>query len=149
MPDDLMRIEVAGENALIVYMGDTLSPCVADRVRFLDQQLRERLADQLVDTVPSYASVLVIYRPDRIRMEALQEHIEEFGRATSEPLAKEDGRLVTLPVWYGPEAGPDLMALAETNGLSPDEVVQRHHAREYRVYAIGFAPGFALSLIHI
>lgn len=143
MPDDLMRIEVAGENALIVYMGDTLSPCVADRVRFLDQQLRERLADQLVDTVPSYASVLVVYRPDRIRMEALQEHIEEFGRATSEPLAKEDGRLVTLPVWYGPEAGPDLMALAETNGLSPDEVVQRHHAREYRVYAIGFAPGFA------
>ena len=143
MPDDLMRIEVAGENALIVYMDDTLSPCVADRVRFLDQQLRERLADQLVDTVPSYASVLVIYRPDRIRMEALQEHIEEFGRATSEPLAKEDGRLVTLPVWYGPEAGPDLMALAETNGLSPDEVVQRHHAREYRVYAIGFAPGFA------
>ena len=143
MPDDLMRIEVAGENALIVYMGDTLSPCVADRVRFLDQQLRERLADQLVDTVPSYASVLVIYRPDRIRMEALQEHIEEFGRATSEPMAKEDGLLVTLPVWYGPEAGPDLMALAETNGLSPDEVVQRHHAREYRVYAIGFAPGFA------
>ena len=66
MPDDLMRIEVAGENALIVYMGDTLSPCVADRVRFLDQQLRKRLADQLVDTVPSYASVLVIYRPDRI-----------------------------------------------------------------------------------
>ena len=143
MPDDLMRIEVAGENALIVYMGDTLSPCVADRVRFLDQQLRERLAEQLVDTVPSYASVLVIYRPDRIRMEALQEHIEEFGRATSEPMAKEDGLLVTLPVWYGPEAGPDLMALAETNGLSPDEVVQRHHAREYRVYAIGFAPGFA------
>ena len=40
MPDDLMRIEVAGENALIVYMDDTLSPCVADRVRFLGQQLR-------------------------------------------------------------------------------------------------------------
>ena len=143
MPDDSMRIEVAGENALIVYLGDALSPVVADRVRWLDQQLRERLVDQLIDTVPSYASVLVIYRPDRIRMEALQEHIEEFGRATSEPMAKEDGLLVTLPVWYGPEAGPDLMALAETNGLSPDEVVQRHHAREYRVYAIGFAPGFA------
>ena len=83
MPDDSMRIEVAGENALIVYLGDALSPVMADRVRRLDQQLRERLADQLIDTVPSYASVLVIYRPDRIRMEALQEHIEEFGRATA------------------------------------------------------------------
>ena len=111
MPDDSMRIEVAGENALIVYLGDALSPVVADRVRWLDQQLRERLVDQLIDTVPSYASVLVIYRPDRIRMEALQEHIEEFGRATSEPMTKEEGRLVTLPVWYGPESGPDLAAV--------------------------------------
>ena len=143
MPDDSMRIEVAGENALIVYLGDTLSPVVADQVRWLDQQLRERLADQLIDTVPSYASVLVIYRPDRIRMEALQEHIEEFGRVTSEPMTREEGRLVTLPVWYGTESGPDLAALAESNGLSLDEVVRRHHARQYRVYAIGFAPGFA------
>ena len=143
MPDDSMRIEVAGENALIVYLGDALSPVVADRVRWLDQKLRERLADQLIDTVPSYASVLVIYRPDRIRMEALQEYIEEFGRATSDPMTKKEGRLVTLPVWYGTESGPDLAALAESNGLSLDEVVRRHHARQYRVYAIGFAPGFA------
>ena len=109
MPDDSMRIEVAGENALIVYLGDALSPVMADRVRRLDQQLRERLADQLIDTVPSYASVLVIYRPDRIRMEALREHIEEFGCATFAPLAKEGGSLVTLPVWYGAESGPDLV----------------------------------------
>ena len=143
MPDDSVRIKVAGENALIVYLGAAVSPAVADRVWRLDQQLRERLADQLIDTVPSYASVLVIYRPDRIRMEALQEHIEEIGRATSEPMTKEEGRLVTLPVWYGAEAGPDLKALAESNGLTPDAVVQRHHAREYRVYAVGFAPGFA------
>ena len=50
---------------------------------------------------------------------------------------------MTLPVWYGPESGPDLVELADSNGLSVDEVVQRHHTREYRVYAIGFAPGFA------
>ena len=111
MPDDSMRIEVAGENALIVYLGDALSPVMADRVRRLDQQLRERLADQLIDTVPSYASVLVIYRPERIRMEALQEHIEEFGQVTSESMTREEDRLVTLPVWYGPESGPDLVEL--------------------------------------
>jgi len=143
MPDDSVRIEVAGENALIVYMGDTLSPAVAGRVQRMSQQLSERLADQLVDMVPSYASVLVIYRPDRIRADELRKHVEEFGKAASEPMTNEFGRLVRLPVWYGPEAGPDLMALAESNGLTPDEVVQRHHAREYRVYAIGFAPGFA------
>ena len=143
MPDDSVRIEVAGENALIVYMGDTLSPAVAGRVQRMSQQLSERLADQLVDMVPSYASVLVIYRPDRIRADELRKHVEEFGKVASEPVTNEDGRLVRLPVWYGPEAGPDLMALVESNGLTPDEVVQRHHARKYRVFAIGFAPGFA------
>ncbi|MGB0585248.1 MAG: 5-oxoprolinase subunit PxpB [Limisphaerales bacterium] len=143
MPDDSVRIKVAGENALIVYLGNTLSSTVAGRVKQMSQQLSECLADQLVDLVPSYASILVIYRYDRISTDELRKHIEEFGKAASEPMMTEAGRLVTLPVWYGAEAGPDLKALAESNGLTPDEVVQRHHAREYRVYAIGFAPGFA------
>lgn len=142
MPDDSLRIEVAGENALIVYLGETLSSAVVGRVQRMSQQLSECLADQLVDLVPSYASILVIYRSDRIRTDELRKHIEEFGKAASEPMTTEAGRLVTLPVWYGAEAGPDLKALAESNGLTPDEVVQRHHALEYRVYAIGFAPGF-------
>ena len=143
MPDDSLRIEVAGENALIVYLGNTLSSTVAGRVKQMSQQLSECLADQLVDLVPSYASILVIYRSDRIRTDELRKHIEEFGKAASGPMTTEAGRLVTLPIWYGAESGPDLKALAESNGLTPDEVVQRHHALEYRVYAIGFAPGFA------
>ena len=143
MPDDSVRIKVAGENALIVYLGNTLSSTVAGRVKQMSQQLSECLADQLVDLVPSYVSILVIYRSDRISTDELRKHIEEFGKAASEPMMTEAGRLVTLPVWYGAEAGPDLKALAESNGLTPDEVVQRHHALEYRVYAIGFAPGFA------
>ena len=143
MPDDSVRIKVAGENALIVYLGNTLSSTVAGRVKQMSQQLSECLADQLVDLVSSYASILVIYRPDRIRTDELRKHIEEFGKAASGPMTTEAGRLVTLPIWYGAESGPDLKALAESNGLTPDEVVQRHHALEYRVYAIGFAPGFA------
>ena len=143
MPDDSVRIKVAGENALIVYLGNTLSSTVAGRVKQMSQQLSECLADQLVDLVPSYASILVIYRSDRISTDELRKHIEEFGKAASGPMTTEAGRLVTLPIWYGAESGPDLKALAESNGLTPDEVVQRHHALEYRVYAIGFAPGFA------
>ena len=137
MPDDSLRIKVAGENALIVYLGNTLSSTVAGRVKQMTQQLSECLADQLVDLVPSYASILVIYRSDRIRTDELRKHIEEIWKAASEPMTTEAGRLVTLPVWYGAESGPDLKALAESNGLTPDEVVQRHYALEY------------LSLIHI
>ena len=58
-------------------------------------------------------------------------------------IAHAAGALVTLPVYYAAESGADLEALAARAGLSPDEVIALHSGREYRVYAIGFAPGFA------
>ena len=48
-----------------------------------------------------------------------------------------------LPVYYAPEAGIDLESLAERAGLPISEVIDLHAGAEYRVYAIGFAPGFA------
>ena len=138
------RMEVAGENAFIVYCGDTLSETVSDRVRLLDKAVRERLGERLVDTIPSYASVLVIYRPDQIGNTTCRELIRECAETTGNLSGLESqGRLITLPVWYGVDAGEDLAQLAEAKGLATEEVVQIHQAGEYRVYAIGFAPGFA------
>ena len=53
------------------------------------------------------------------------------------------GKLVTLPVYYSEESGPDLSVIAERANISIDEVIDIHLQSEYRVYAIGFAPGFA------
>lgn len=53
------------------------------------------------------------------------------------------GRIVEIPVHYGGDAGPDLAAVAEHCGLTPDDVIRRHAAAEYVVYFIGFQPGFA------
>ncbi len=138
------RIEVAGENAFIVYCGDTISEIVSERVRLLDRAVRERLGERLRDTIPSYASVLVIYRPDQIGnitcRELIRECTETIGNLSG---LESQGRLITLPVWYGVDAGEDLAQLAEAKGLATEEVVQIHQSGEYRVYAIGFAPGFA------
>ena len=54
-----------------------------------------------------------------------------------------DGSEIVLPVYYHPEAGEDLEALADRAGISIDDVINLHCGCEYRVYAIGFAPGFA------
>ena len=54
-----------------------------------------------------------------------------------------ESRLVELPSYYSQESGPDLSSLARNANLSIDEVIQLHSSQEYRVYAIGFAPGFA------
>lgn len=137
------RIEVAGENAFIVYFGEQMSGVVADRVQLAVRQVRHQLAGPLIDLIPSYASLLVIYDTLQIGPGKFRAQLEAC--LAKSPLGEEasKGRAVMLPVYYAPEAGPDLAAMAVAKGLSVAEVIRLHHAPEYRVYAIGFAPGFA------
>ena len=138
------RIEVAGENAFIVYCGDTVSETVTERVRLLDRTVRQRMGERLVDTIPSFASVLVIYHPEQIGTTACRKLILDCTEHIGDlPGRESQGKLITLPVLYGGDTGEDLVRLAEAKGLAAEEVVQIHQSGEYNVYAIGFAPGFA------
>lgn len=137
-----MRIEIAGENSLIIYFGDTASPEVSAQVQKTARQLQEKLADMLIDLVPSYASLLVIYNA------LLTDHfyVKSIIKRTlsdNSTAGITTGKVVTLPVYYSSESGADLVALAERAHLTEDEVIKIHQQTEYRVYAIGFAPGFA------
>jgi KipI family sensor histidine kinase inhibitor len=137
-----LRLVCAGEAAVIVYLGDDISPAVSARVQALEQALREILGDLLVDLVPSYASVLVLFdalRTDHYYVDAVIRDIA--GRL--DDVTASAGSLVEIPVYYHPESGADLESLARNAGLSWEEAAQIHAASEYRVYAIGFAPGFA------
>lgn len=137
-----MRVEVAGENALIIYFGEQTDPRVSAQVQQAVTMLETELADCLIDMVPSYASLLVIF--DMLACDHL--HVRSKIRALLGQLdqaSASEGVLVTLPAYYSTESGPDLEALAERAQLSTDEVIKIHSEMEYRVYAIGFAPGFA------
>jgi KipI family sensor histidine kinase inhibitor len=137
-----MRIHVAGENALIVYFGEETFPDIAALVQRAAQRLPEIMGAKLIDLVPSYASLLVVF--DALNTDHLAVR-KAIHRATESPASstEEGGKLVTLPVYYSDESGPDLQSLANNAGLSAEEVITLHQAEEYRVYAIGFAPGFA------
>ena len=137
-----MVIEPAGENAVMVYLGEAMDPAVSMRVQALASAVRKGLGEHLLDLVPSYASLLVIYdayNTDHIHV------IRELHRLdlALEQGDTEAGRLVELPAWYSSESGADLEDLAHNAGLATEEVVALHSGTEYRVYAIGFAPGFA------
>lgn len=137
-----MQIEIAGESALIVYFGEVADPAISAQVQQMTDWLDRELGESLVDLVPSYASLLVIYNPLLTDHYAVRKAIRQAGEAKAEGDHGE-GNLVTLPVYYSAESGPDLENLAEKAGLSVEDVIQIHSAMEYRVYAIGFAPGFA------
>jgi KipI family sensor histidine kinase inhibitor len=137
-----MHIESAGENALIAYLGSETSPRVSARVQAACDHIEQLLGEDLVDLVPSYASLLVIYNPLTADHLAVHAAITSALARLGDTSAK-DGRLVSLPVYYHEESGPDLASLAANAGLTTQEVITLHSAEEYRVYAIGFAPGFA------
>lgn len=137
-----MEIVSAGEDALIVYLGEETSPETAARVQAATEGILAALGDTLVDVIPSYASILVVYDLHRTDHLAVRKCIHST-LDTLPASATGEGRLVTLPVYYDPESGPDLEALAARSALSVEEVITIHQSAEYRVYAIGFAPGFA------
>lgn len=138
----MLEIHSAGENALIVYLGEGQSPEISARVQQACTDIEAVLGDDLIDLVPSYASVLVIYQPLTTDHLSVQSRVRKVIAAARETAAGK-GRLVHLPVWYDRESGPDLVNLAAAAGLTPEQVIEIHQATEYRVYAIGFAPGFA------
>ena len=143
MSDLKHSISIAGENSLILYFGDRPSDAIASQVAQVIVQLRLSIGEVLIDLVPSYASLLVIYNP------VISDHhlVRAAMRAALDSLtvsnAQQQGSLVILPVYYSVESGHDLQGLADGAGLSVDEVIAIHQQTEYRVYAIGFAPGFA------
>ncbi|WNC70335.1 5-oxoprolinase subunit PxpB [Thalassotalea nanhaiensis] len=137
-----MNIEIAGENSLIIYFSEHASPQVSAQVQKSSRLLQNVLADVLVDVVPSYASLLIIYDPlltDNFYV------LSTINRTLSDSSTAivETGKVVTLPVYYSTESGADLERIALHSKLSVDEVIDIHQQSEYRVYAIGFAPGFA------
>lgn len=137
-----MRITVAGENSLIIYFADATSPEVSAKVQAAVVKIQQAMPELLIDMVPSYASLLVIY--DMFK----SDHFEVMSRlnralADLESTAAQEGKVVSLPVYYSTESGPDLEDMARRAEISTDEVIRIHQQGEYRVYAIGFAPGFA------
>lgn len=137
-----MDLHTAGENAMMLYLGDVTSAEVSARVQAAATAIELALGEDLIDLVPSYASVLIIYDAYRTDHLSVSHRVRE-AIADLAALAATTGNTVVLPVYYSPESGADLEALAQRSGLSTDEVIALHCGSEYRVYAIGFAPGFA------
>lgn len=92
----------------------------------------------VLEAVPGYGSLLVIYDPLTTSFEELKAEVESLDIEA----VKREPKLFRVPVVYGGEYGPDLKMVAERTGLSEDEVVEIHTSRTYTCYMLGFTPGF-------
>lgn len=137
----MTRFRALGDCALTVELGEGIDPELAARVRALDHELRERPPRGLVESVPTFRSLLVVIDPTQTTLPDVERQLVERLEAPL-PEAPETHAHV-IPVAYGGEAGPDLLELAERAAIPPDRVVALHAAGEYTALMLGFAPGFA------
>ncbi len=143
MTESYPRLLPAGDTALVVELGDTVDLAVNARVRALDRLIAAAAIAGVVETLPTNRSLLVIYEPLALSHGDLVRTLEGLWRALPHEPVETGGRGWIVPAVYGGAYGIDLAAVAAMLGLGEDAVIARHAAREYRVFMIGFQPGFA------
>jgi KipI family sensor histidine kinase inhibitor len=134
------RLLAAGDTALTVELGDAVDPRINALVLALDKALSEAKLAGIVETVPTYRSLQVHFDPDVLDADTLRRTVERLAADLDDQ--PPSGRLWTVPVAYGGEHGIDLDSVAERTGLTTEQLIARHLGGDYRVYMIGFQPGF-------
>ena len=134
------RFLACGDAAVTIEFGTAIDPEISARVLALDAELNAQKAPGLIETVPTYRSLMVQFDSLIFDYERFQQQV----RSVAETLeaAPASGRRWKVPVVYGGTFGIDLDATAERHGLTPAQLIEKHTAPVYRVYMIGFMPGF-------
>ncbi|OIN44098.1 allophanate hydrolase [Pseudomonas azotoformans] len=136
------RIEVVAIDCLMVRLFDVIAETNMPWMLAATQRLRSGFGAALVDLVPSYTTLMVHYDLVAVNPAQARELIDQ-ALTDLQPQAQGGGQCHVLPVWYDLSVGPELTLLSQRSGLAIDEVIRRHSAHEYQVFALGFAPGFA------
>ncbi|MGI4834244.1 MAG: 5-oxoprolinase subunit PxpB [Janthinobacterium lividum] len=146
----LLTIFPLGDTAAVVDFGGGISASTLRRLQALHQQVQTSYCAGFREAVPAYTTLTVYYDPRAVRPAgpAPYEQVAAWLRtclaaaelaaaAAAAPL-----ETIEIPVCYGGEYGPDLVAVAQHTGLEMSEVIARHAAPTYLVHLLGFLPGF-------
>ena len=137
-----MRCRLAGDSLVMLELGATIDPHLHARVVQLAAALSAVSLPGVTDIVPAYGTIGIHFQPlvtDLARLQATARQLE----ASLPAVPVSSGRLHEIPVHYGGDDGPDLTEVAAFAGCSEDAVIARHSQVDYRVYLLGFVPGFA------
>ena len=135
-------IQRASDHSLLVVFGHEISLEHHQQVHALTEKLLRQRPEFILNIHPAYSSVLVRFDPLQASAAEVKSYLTSLLDEANEGPAIASRR-VEIPVCYGGELGPDLEYVAKHNSLAPEEVIAIHANATYRVYFIGFTPGFA------
>jgi len=130
-----------GDRGLLLEFGDEISAEVNDKVRKMALALQAETIEGIIEVVPTYRSLLVLYNPLIVPLEDLKRRLKQFEEGLKE-IFFPDPKLTKIPVLYGGAFGPDLEKVAEYLHVTDEEIIRLHCSKPYFIYMIGFMPGF-------
>lgn len=136
-----VRYLVSGDCAVCVEFGNKISPDINTKIRAFKIAVEKSGIEGIVETVPTYRSLLVHYKPEVIGFKELTEKCEELMGSISN-IQIPPPTVIEIPVLYGGEMGPDIETVAAHNGKTVEEVIKIHTSEEYLIYMLGFIAGF-------
>jgi inhibitor of KinA len=148
LPLKPISVYPSGEQALTISFGNTISLEINAQVLELYHRLKERQTKFWVDLIPAYSTLTVVYDAVAIRrhqisaFEWIRKELMEVLEADY-PIEKKASRTITVPVCYALKFGLDSKSILATKKITIEKLVELHTAITYRVFMIGFLPGFA------
>jgi antagonist of KipI len=133
-------IREAGDSALLLELQPVIDEGVNARAITIAAAVRDDVVAGVRDVVSTYRSVAVYFDPLVADIRDVRASLE---RAVDTPVNAVSGGALEIPVQYGGQWGPDVADVATFGHISIDTVIARHAEREYRVFMLGFLPGFA------
>ncbi len=131
-----------GDNALLVELGDVISSETNRKVISLGDLILRVKTKGVRELVPTYRSLLIVFDPLETDHDELGLRVEKLQQRTESSIERTDERRTDIPIVYGGEYGPDLAYVAQSHGLTEEQVKESHSKGAYRVYMTGFVAGF-------
>lgn len=129
-----------GDQGVLIQFKREISEETNDKVLAFADSLKKEKIKGVIEWVPSFHTLMVYYNPLEISYDELTSRMKQLDLSVKGK--REEKKIHHIPVLYGGEVGPDLPFVAKYNGLTEEEVIHLHSNTVYRIYMVGFVPGF-------
>lgn len=136
-----VKIMAAGDCAVTVEFGQGIDTVTNDRVHAFTAALKKEGIPGVTEAVPAFCSLLIYYDPLKTSFHKLIPVIESLAEGLGD-IRQEKKRVLKIPCCYGARFGPDLADMESYTGLDRDEIIRIHSSVDYKIYMMGFLPGF-------
>lgn len=137
------KVIFSGDTSINVVFENVVSEKISNQVLSIAKLVERQHINGLVDIIPAYREVTFVFDPLVIDIASFKHFLEKQLNKMDGEIVDKNGRHYDIPVLYNDEVGLDLLEVAKYHGLSIAEVIHLHTAQAYRIYMLGFLPGFA------